>query len=358
MSRYPRLKGLATLASALLAACSAGGSTDKGSAPPTAQPSRAENVAVSFSVHVPTSSAKSKARRTSTIPAVTQSIQIVVLDSANNPAVGSPFTLDTSASSPACVGSGASRTCITQIGIPVGNDTITATAYDGPNGTGNLVASATVAQQIYLNATNIVGITLLTSTLAATITPGLYASATGNAITMLNSGALATLTVSGGTGAYTVTPTCLPSIVTLTASSNSIYQIGPGGYLGSCPITISDGIATLASLSVTVVAFPSYLPFGPLNFYSLGSNAQQSVTINGGVLPYTITSSTPNLTASIVGNTLSVYPNPSPSPTPNPSPSASPNPTPTPNPYGPGSISVQDLLGGGFTILTNVSQGG
>ena len=308
MSGYPRIRGLAALLSVLLSACAAGVATGGRSAPATAQPPRTNAVAVSFSIHVSSSSAKSKVRHTSTIPAATMSILIGVSDSTNTPITGSPFTLDTSLSSLACVGSGALRTCSTQLNVPVGYDTFTATAFDGSNGTGNLLVSATVAQQIYLNATNTVGLSLPPA-LSDSVAAGLYASATGNAITMLNDpGALATLAVSGGTGTYTVAPTCPASVVTVTLQAGS-YQIKSGGIPGPCNITIGDGISSLAPATVNVVAFPSPSP-GVLTFNSgLGVTAQQTITISGGVLPFTITSSPTFLTTAIAGNVLSAYPN-------------------------------------------------
>jgi hypothetical protein len=310
MSGYPRLKGLAALVSVLLSACAAGGSTGSRSAPSTAQPSRADAVAVSFSVHVSTSSAKSQARHTSTIPAATQSIRIAVLDSASNPVAGSPFTLDTSSGSPACVGSGASRTCSTTLNVPVGNDTFTASAFDGSNGTGTLLVSATVTQQIYLNATNLVGLALpsVAPVLADTITPGTYAGASGNAITMLSHpSALASLAISGGTGAYTVVPLCLASVATVSSVSPGSYQIKSFG-AGSCSITIRDSVSSLPSVSLNVVAYPT--PSTTLlNFCLAGAGYLQTVTITGGVPPFTIVSPLPIVTTSISGYVLSVYAN-------------------------------------------------
>ena len=308
MTGYPRLKGLAALMSVLLSACAAGGSTGGGSSPSTAQPSRTDAVAVSFSVHVSSSSAKSKARHTSGIPATTMSVRIGVLDSTSTPAVGSPFTLDTSASSTACVGSGAARTCSMAINVPIDTDTFTATAFDGPNGTGALLTTVTLVQQMYLNAANTISISL-PQVLAETITSGLFASATGNAITLLvNPGASAFLSISGGTGTYTVAATCATSIVTLTPQSGG-YNIQSGGIPGTCNITISDGVVSLTPTSVNVVAYPTPSA-GSLDFNSgLGPAAQQAVTISGGVQPFTVSASPTFLTTGIASNVLSAYPN-------------------------------------------------
>ena len=310
MSGYPRLKGLAALVSVLLSACAAGGSTGSRSAPSTAHPSKADFVAVSFSVHVSTSSAKSKTRHASTIPAATMSIRIGVLDSASNPVAGSPFTLDTSSGSPACVGSGASRTCTEQLNIPVGYDTFTASAFDGSNGTGTLLVSATVTQQIYLNATNLVGLALpsVVPVLADTISPGTYAGASGNAITMLSHpSALASLAISGGTGAYTVGASCLASVATVSLVSPGSYQIKSFG-AGSCSITIGDGVSSLPSVSLNVIAYPTPSS-STVNFCYVGMGYLSTVTISGGVPPFSIVSPSPIVTTSISGNVLSVYPN-------------------------------------------------
>ncbi len=206
------------------------------------------------------------------------------------------------------MGVGPLRTCSTLLSVPVGNDTFTAIAYTGLNGTGSPLVSSTVTQQIYLNATNKVSLAL-PAALADTITAGLYASAAGNTVTMLaDPGATALLALTGGTGAYAVAATCPPSILTLTLLPDG-YHIHSSGIAGTCNITIGDGLATLSPAVVNVVSFPSPSP-NVLNFNSgLGVSAQQSVTISGGVAPFTISASPAFLTTGIAGNVLNAYPN-------------------------------------------------
>lgn len=164
-----------------------------------------------------------------------------------------------------------------------------------------------------------------------TLAAELYASTAGNVINLLNNPAAgAFLAISGGTGTYTVTPSCPASIVTLTSQPGG-YQVNSGGTAGACSITINDGVNSLTAVTVNVLAYP--LPStGTLTFTSgLGVAAQQTVTIGGGIAPFTIASSPAFLTSNIVGNTLSVYPNSA----------------------GSGTIVVHDSLGG--TVLVNAT---
>jgi streptogramin lyase len=216
-----RVASISLVALLVLAACS---STSTGQTLPSVPPASTSGAgAVTFMVVVPgIAPAQSKGRRPAFIAPSTQSIVISLHGT-------TLMTADVSAASHEChAGTRGSRTCNAKLSAPSGNDDFTVTAFDGPHGNGNQLASGTVA---------------------ATLTPG-----TSQIVHLSLTGTPATLGITLG-APYVPAGTAATSSVTVTAydaDGNTIV----GAY--AAPITVKDADTTGATkLSATTASASS-----------------------------------------------------------------------------------------------------
>jgi streptogramin lyase len=129
----------------LLTACG-GGSTGIGTVPPRPSPtaSPAATTDAIFQIQIPMLSTSASATRLhpAYVSAATQSLSIAL----NGKTIA---TADVSPTSKNCAApANGSRTCSVGINATAGNDVFTVTAYDGPNGTGDVLSSGEVSATI------------------------------------------------------------------------------------------------------------------------------------------------------------------------------------------------------------------
>jgi len=138
---------IVVLAAAIAACSNGGGGVMQGHGSALQSVTR---VPVSLGFRVPESapSIASSQRRTSTIPAATESVQVTVSGA------GAPATAAVNVDATTCPPSGGAYVCSLSIDAPIGNDTFSALAFSGTNETGTLLASADTAFTIVANQAN------------------------------------------------------------------------------------------------------------------------------------------------------------------------------------------------------------
>jgi streptogramin lyase len=241
-----------------LAACSSNSSTlPSVSSVPQAQTQNAaldaaKGTTVTFAVVVPggTAPAARGVRRPRYISPSTQSV-VVVLGGTKL------LTMNVDASSPTCKRtSSTSRTCSAKTSVPTGNQSFHVTAYDGLQGTGNVLATGTITKKIAVDAAQSVNISLTgkTASLAVALENG-YPDAGSSAKTAVT---LMALDADGNTivGAY-ASPIRLSdsdtsgatklSVTSVSASSGTIMLDYDGAPLASATISATAGRVPVAS---------------------------------------------------------------------------------------------------------------
>src|ERR1700694_5145339 len=166
--------GAAIFAAAVFAGCSGGGGSGGSATLPIAQtpqptasatpPVSAKGGKASFTFLLPFQRTASANRNAMDVSPSTQSVTINLL-TVNGTAPTTPVsaTLNISGTQPGCTQTGAQVACDLSIDLPIGNDTVSVTAYNLPGGStggGGVVGSATVPATVYANSTNRVVLTL------------------------------------------------------------------------------------------------------------------------------------------------------------------------------------------------------
>jgi streptogramin lyase len=244
------------------------------SAAPTATPAGAN---VAFTIAVPPASAASSARaHRLDVSASAQSVTV---------AIGSTVlaTGNVAAGSPACTSGPSTRTCTIAVVAPPGSDTFVITAYDAPNGTGNVLASGSVTliapppgsapatAAVTLNGT----IARIALTIAnpyppvgtATTSPVVVTAYDADGNTVIGAyDAPVALTDADTSGATTLSPQSL-------GSSSSVATLGYSGAVPFISTTLTATLAGLPAVSQTFAPTPQFLrtwpipvPPGPFRF--------------------------------------------------------------------------------------------
>jgi hypothetical protein len=169
--------------------------------------------------------------------------------------------------------------CTLTVNVPLASPTggtasnVTATAYDGLNGTGNALGIATVPFTATAAGPNVIHFTL------SGVVANVHVIAPASAALAIG------------------TPTQIPlSVVALDAQGNTI--IAPGGYADAngdaLTITVTDSDATQTSIINPVVTAPSQGTSPILSYTGLGGalTATLSATITGGTISGTVTGTT------------------------------------------------------------------
>jgi streptogramin lyase len=317
------------LVAAGLSACS--GSSSGGAPPVIPQPSASASVQpaadVTFVLSIPAGAAPSAAHvHTADTSAATQSVAIAigvkVLQTAN---VATGSKLCTNAS-------GGGRSCSIGVDAPAGSDTFTITTYDQPNGTGNVLASATLVEAVSSTPSTVnVSVNAAIAKIALSLSNPSPPIGTAIPVTVVVSGVdadgntvlgnfatPATLSDTDATGDTTLSGTTI-------ASASSTVTLT---YNGKYPFISASIAATMGSLSAsaTFAPLPSFLatypeqaPPPPLSFigpgyadivlgpdgnmYTIGQSYAEFVKIaaNGGLTTYPLASSSDDLMGLVVG---------------------------------------------------------
>lgn len=208
----------------LLAACGGGGGGGTASVPTVhATQTPAANgptAPVSLKINTGTVTPSSTARKPQYVSAATASVGIT-LQGQSTPLT----TVNITQASPQC----SNGVCTVTFNAPVGNDTFVVTTFDGQNGTGNQLSTATVAATVAANATNTVSLVL-------------------NGVVAQASVILSTTSATAGTPLSATV-----NVVAYDASGNAI--VGPGNYSSAVTLTNSDTSGTI-HLSATSIAGP------------------------------------------------------------------------------------------------------
>ena len=241
------------VALAAVVACGGGGGGGQSNLPGAAKQSQAV-----FTVTVPSATGTSSTQRAPKfVSPNTQSITIALTSATaatTTAAAAGSTTANLTPTSPNCTpAAGATPlTCTIGLYAPAGNDTFTLTMYQGLNGSGNVLSTATVSAQISATQTTAVPVTL----------SGIIANV---AVTVTNGNNL----IPGGFA------TTLPVIVTAKDASGAAI-VGPGNYTTPITLTNADtsGVTALSTTSVTAPTTPVTLTYAPTD-------------ANGGVLAIT-----------------------------------------------------------------------
>jgi streptogramin lyase len=120
-----------------------------------------------FSIAIPAPAMSTQAHKAQYISAATRSVTIALQG-------GSKLgTFDVSPASPLCKSAAdGSRTCTAGISAPAGSDMFAVSAFDQPNGTGNLLASGSIAQSISATSVSSINVDLtgVTASIKFTVT--------------------------------------------------------------------------------------------------------------------------------------------------------------------------------------------
>jgi streptogramin lyase len=238
-----------------------------------------QTAAVSFKIVLSGSGSSASARKPAFVSPATQSV-VIALQGAAAPLA----TINLTSSAGNCTTTTSGTSCTVTVQAPVGQDTFVITCFDGLNGNGNQLSTATVAATVAANAQNTLGFTL----------NGVVAS---------------TAVILGSTSVPVGAPaTVAVTVIGYDASGNII--IGPGNY--SSPITLTDsdtsGVTTLSTTRVLA-------PGTNVNLvYTGGSLAGATITpsLNGTngtpqtFAPAGTTYATYTLPASLSGGTIDV----------------------------------------------------
>jgi hypothetical protein len=226
-----------------LAACGGGGGGGVSTVPsthPTTAPTPTGPTA-QVTLRIDTSTVTTSSSRTRSPKFISPNTQSVTVALQGGPVLAN---VNITPSSPNCV----NGTCSITLNAPVGTDTFVITTWDGPNGTGNQLSTATTVATVVQNATNTIAVAL----------GGVVASAT----VILGSGS-----VPAGTAA-----TVSVTVAAYDAQQNLI--IGPGNYSSPVTLTNSDtsGVTHLSAAQITG-------PGATINLtYSGGSIAGATIT--------------------------------------------------------------------------------
>ena len=263
------MHGLARFSTAVLGIAVAGcGGGAGSSAPAPAHTPSPATVTVMFRIVVPTAASNKLRRVPAYVSPATESASITA----------APF--GGSAGTPVVVN--CTSVCTGQIAAPVGSDTFTVGLYAGPNATGNLLSTGTLAQTIVANVANDVNLTFngVVASIQLSLSPGTVTAG----VPSVNG-----VTVNG-----------------LDASGNVI--VGPGVYVSSTGtpigITLSDsdqlGYPGRTTLSTTEVTQPT--SGITLSYNGVGLNPFAETYIN----PIITAATTPTTSVPSVNATLTV----------------------------------------------------
>jgi streptogramin lyase len=136
-----KLRALIAIATVMLGGC--GGASDRPTIVPTTNPTSTPAGAsnVTFSVVVPNPATSAAASRPAYVSSATQSITVTL----NGKEIA---TGNVSVTSPSCSSGSSARTCNIAASAPQGSDVFTITAYDQPNGSGNILSSGTLSASV------------------------------------------------------------------------------------------------------------------------------------------------------------------------------------------------------------------
>jgi hypothetical protein len=243
----------AGLTACLLAACGGGGGGGgvspagsgggNGIAAPAATATPAASAGtLSITIVVPANTTTSATTRTPKyVSPSTQSVSISLSGGTTPLAVA-----NLSASTPGCTAVTAGLSCTLTATAPAGNDTFVVTAYDGTNGTGNRLSTASVASAVTANATTRLPLTL--------------------------NGIVATVVVTLGSTSPVAAGVAASVSVIVTAFDSSQHMIvGPGTF--DTPVTLSDNDPTTATM---LAGAPGTAPAKTIQVAAPGT----SVTLN------------------------------------------------------------------------------
>ncbi len=249
-----------------LAGCGGGGGGTTASAPlppsPTSAPATRGTAPATFVLTIPSKGASSNARTPRYIAAATQSIVVSVTGPGNATATA---TINTTA----CTSGTGGLTCTVTVQAPIGDDVFTVTAYDGPNGTGNVLSTGTKAATVVAHAANTFPLTLggTPAALALTIaTPNLPV-------------------VDGGTSQVTLS--------VKDAAGNEIV----GTYSNPVTVTAPPGLSLLATATGTPVSSLTITGSSQTTFFVKYDGASRSA------LSLTAASGTANGAAKVIPTT-------------------------------------------------------
>lgn len=200
-----------------------------------------------FTVTVPSATGTSSTQRSPKfVLPNTQSITIMLTSTTaatTSPDADGSTTANLTPTSPNCIAAAPTTPLVCTIGLnaPAGNDSFTLTMYQGLNGSGNVLSTATVSAQISSTQTTTIPVTLsgVIATVDVTVT-------NGNNI------------IPGGFA------TSLPVIVTAKDASGAAI-VGPGNYTTPITLTNADtsGVTTLSTTSVTSPGTAVTLAYAP-----------------------------------------------------------------------------------------------
>ncbi len=266
-------------------------------------------------------------RRAAFISPATQSVSLAVTVANGTPVTNPvPTTINVGPTSTSCTATGALVTCTASLNAPVGSDVISVASFKGANGTGTqlgtTLAPITITQnsanrfpldiggnvmslELYLSKstlsvtspTALVVIVPLDASGAVIVNPGNYnpsiavasSDTTGAFSLLLNgtaSGTSATVASPNdqvvlsysGNGSTPVSTTVTATAGTATASANAHAGSGP-------PALVGSGSGT------------GYTPASPEQFIFTGPGQTGTLTVSGGVPPYTISSANASIAA-------------------------------------------------------------
>jgi streptogramin lyase len=276
----------ALLALLLVTGCGGGSSVPVRPAAPAAPggPQTSGSVTITFGGGNATSSSKNT-RRPQFVSTMASSVGIAVGTQA-------PTYTDVSATSSYCTTASNARTCTIPVSAPAGTPLISFSLYDGPNGTGHLIADASATPTVVLGQTFTVTVTM--APVVGSLTGGsvLYASGTSF---IIGTPSTATVTI----GAADPDGTAIPSTASFAdavrlSSSDPHVTIVPANWTSpSVPITLTyDGSTSVASTvtitfansaATTLAAIPLPLS-GSFTFseYPIPTSSSESEGITSG----------------------------------------------------------------------------
>jgi hypothetical protein len=322
-----------------LTACGGGGShTSSALVPPggggaptsgTTHASAPATLDVTFAPYTPVETSSTRRRPAFVSPATASIAVSVVSVDGSAPSGAIQAVFNTSPGSTNCAATGGTTSCSFTASIPVGNvDVLQVQSYDGPNGSGHLLGSATATTSIQANAQNVVELSLggviaaldvllvhpqfpiaggtsllvavpLDGSGAQIVNPGAYASP----ITLTSSDAHFQFITDGGAPSATATINSPNDQVVVTydghesAGTSATIAANAGGVtaatavsVGTPPIAVNASGSSSPSLTFTTIGANSTLSVvGGAGAYSATSNAPSIATVSGGGSTFTVT---------------------------------------------------------------------